>query len=162
MDIQIHSRLSVQETYAAVSNSIKKLIEQYETRFWVSEIRESSPMSKEILSGDFEFQSVCEFMVSDVEKEFDGLDIVARTLRGAIGANNCVVIYGDTVNCFQNKNTKDMDGRWQNSTVFHRQVSKSEVNQPTDSRRGRATAGPHAAARDARFSGTRRNACAVR
>lgn len=57
-------------------------------------------MSKEILSGDFGFQSVCEFMVSDVEKEFDGLDIVARTLRGAIGANNCVVIYGDTGELF--------------------------------------------------------------
>ena len=100
MDIQIHSRLSFQETYAAVSNSIKKLIEQYGTRFWISEIRESSPMSKEVLSGDFGFQSVCEFMVSDVEKEFDGLDIVARTLRGAIGASNCVVIYGDTGELF--------------------------------------------------------------
>lgn len=100
MDIQIHSKLSVHETSEAAANYIKGLKVQYGARFWISDIKESSPLSKEILSGDFGFQSVCDFTVSDVNKKFDGLDIVARTLRRAIGENSSIVIYADTGELF--------------------------------------------------------------
>ncbi|MEP4192599.1 MAG: hypothetical protein ABJN51_16045, partial [Sneathiella sp.] len=83
-----------------VADSIKGLKVRYGTRFWISEIKESSSLSREILSTGFGFQSVCDFTVSDVNKEFDGLDIVARTLRRAIGENSSVVIYADTGELF--------------------------------------------------------------
>lgn len=100
MEIQIHSKLSIADTSKAISEAVEQLRIRYGDRFWFSDVTESSRLSKEILSEDFGFQGVCGFVVSDVSKEFDGLEVAARTLRNALDEQNAIVVYPDTGELF--------------------------------------------------------------
>lgn len=96
MDIHIHSRLSSCDTVNLISDAISELKRVYGSRFWFSEVKSSSRLSRHILLEDFGFEEECGLIVSDTTKEFDGLDAVARSLRDALGKENSMVIYADT------------------------------------------------------------------
>ncbi|MEO3413049.1 hypothetical protein AAFO92_00195 [Roseovarius sp. CAU 1744] len=100
MDIHIHSKLSLAETSEAISDVVEKLGNQYGNRFWFSKVFESSKLTKELLSEDFDFKAVCGFVVTDVTKEFEGLDVIARSLRNTLKQKNSIVIYAETGELF--------------------------------------------------------------
>jgi hypothetical protein len=100
MDIHIHSNLSVAETVRAVAEPIKKLRAQLGERFWFSDFQESSKLSSEVIFEDFGFHTICGCIVSDTTKEFDGLEVVARTLRKAISEQSSIVVYADSGELF--------------------------------------------------------------
>lgn len=100
IEISIQSALCVAETKRAIQRAIDELRASYGARFWFSEVQESSALSRTIALEDFGFSSVCGLLVSDLHKEFDGLDVVARTLRDAIGKENSIVIYPDSGELF--------------------------------------------------------------
>jgi len=100
MDICIHSSLSVADTVRAVAEPIKMLKAQFGERFWFSDFQESSELSSEVVFEDFGFHTICRCLVSDTTKEFDGLEIVARTLRKAISEQSSIVVYADSGELF--------------------------------------------------------------
>lgn len=100
IEIKIHSALCVAETNRAIQRAVDGLRASYGSRFWFSEVQESSALSRTIALEDFGFSAVCGFLVSDLHKEFDGLDVVARTLRDAIGQENSIVIFPDSGELF--------------------------------------------------------------
>jgi len=100
IDIMIKSKFSVNETERLIENTIKDVKDKYGDRFWISDVGESSDLSKTIFSEDFSFNVKSDFLIRDNPKIFDGLDEVARMFRSAIGQENAMVIYGDTYKPF--------------------------------------------------------------